>query len=243
MELNFLGKGGSDNQLQGNTSAYFIEKKTLFLIDCGENIFERILKKELLNDIDKVNVFITHTHSDHVGSIGSLIFHCYFKLKIEVNFIISKDSLYLNDFKTLLKIYGCDSKWYNIIDPKELDGKYSSFDTVRYLKTKHVIYIPSYGILFNTINGYIYYSGDTSELNNVIELLKSNKSIDKIYIDTTTTNIDVNDDLKCVHLYIGILKDKIEPSLRNKFYCMHFNKPECIEIAKEYGFNVVETDD
>lgn len=61
MELKFLGKGGSDNQLQGNTSAYFIENRCLFLIDCGENIFERILRKQLLNDVDKVFIFITHT--------------------------------------------------------------------------------------------------------------------------------------------------------------------------------------
>ena len=30
MNLKFLGKGESDNQFQGNTSAYFIEKNVCF---------------------------------------------------------------------------------------------------------------------------------------------------------------------------------------------------------------------
>ena len=69
MNLKFLGRGGSDNQLQGNNSAYFIEDRSLFLIDCGENIFEKILEKEILKEIDRIYLFITHTHSDHVRSI------------------------------------------------------------------------------------------------------------------------------------------------------------------------------
>jgi len=237
MELKFLGKGGSDNQLQGNTSAYFIDNRCLFLIDCGENIFERILKKELLNDIDKVFIFITHTHSDHVGSIGSLLFHCYFIKKIELNIVLPSSALHYNDVKELLRIYGAREDWYKIIDYKELDNKYNTFNTIEYMKTNHVEQIPCYGILFDTNEGIVYYSGDTKEINNIKELLKSGRKIDKIYLDCTTTNREDN-----VHYYVGKANEEIEESIKNKVYCMHFNKPECIEVAKRYGFNVVETE-
>ena len=235
MELKFLGKGGSDNQLQGNTSAYFIENRCLFLIDCGENIFERILRKQLLNDVDKVFIFITHTHSDHVGSLGSLIFHCYFLKKIELNIVLSSNLLHYNDVKELLRIYGAREDWYRIIEPTSLNNQFNSFNKMEYMSTKHVEQIPCYGLLFETNNGIVYYSGDTKEINNIKELIISGKKIDKIYIDCTTTNTENN-----VHYYIGKANEEIDDSIKNKVYCMHFNKPECIDIAKNYGFNVVE---
>lgn len=235
MELKFLGKGGSDNQLQGNTSAYFIENRCLFLIDCGENTFERILRKQLLNDVDKVFIFITHTHSDHVGSLGSLIFHCYFLKKIELNIVLSSNLLHYNDVKELLRIYGAHEDWYRIIEPTSLNNKFNSFNKMEYMSTKHVEQIPCYGLSFDTNDGIVYYSGDTKEINNIKELISSGKKIDKIYIDCTTTNTENN-----VHYYIGKANEEIDDSIKNKVYCMHFNKPECIDIAKNYGFNVVE---
>ena len=243
MNLKFLGRGGSDNQLQGNNAAYFIESRCLFLIDCGENIFEKIIKRKLLDNIDKVYLFITHTHSDHVGSIGSLLFHCYFAKKIEFNLVIPPDALHLNDLKELLRIYGCCEDWYKIIDPKELDNRFTSFNSVKYMQTKHVIYIPAYGLLFNTNDGVVYYSGDTREISNIKQLLNSNARIDKIYLDVTTTNIDESNDVQQVHYFIGKANEEFDSAIRKRIYCMHFNKDRGIELAKEYGFNVVEIEE
>lgn len=235
MKLLFLGKGGSNNQLQGNTSAYFIEDKSLFLIDCGENIFERILKQELLNGIDDVYLFITHTHSDHVGSIGSLLFHCYFVKKIKLNIVLPSNALHYNDVRELLRIYGANEDWYNIIEPNKLDNKYNSFNSIEYMSTKHVEQLHCYGILFHTSSGIVYYSGDTKEIDNIKELIKSGEKIDKIYIDCTTINNENN-----VHYYIGKANDEIDEAIKDRVYCMHFNTSECIEVAKSYGFKVVE---
>ena len=71
MELKFLGRGAAFNPKEGNNSAYFIENNQLFLIDCGENIFERLVENGLLESVESINLMITHTHSDHVGSLGS----------------------------------------------------------------------------------------------------------------------------------------------------------------------------
>lgn len=237
MQLKFLGIGGSDNQIQGNTSAFFIENRSLFLIDCGENIFEKILSKGLLDDIDRVYLFITHTHSDHVGSIGSLLFHCYFILKMKLNIVISSNSLNFNDVKELLRIYGAKEDWYSIIEPKELDNQYTSFNSVKYMKTNHVDPIPCYGLLFDTNKGLLYYSGDTKEINNIKEIIESNRKIDKIYIDCTTSKEN------SAHYYVGKANEEFDQAIRKKVYCMHFNKPECIETAKSYGFNVVKIDE
>ena len=180
-------------------------------------------------------LYSLHTHSDHVGSLGSLIFHCYFLKKIELNIVLSSNLLHYNDVKELLRIYGAREDWYRIIEPTSLNNKFNSFNKMEYMSTKHVEQIPCYGLSFDTNNGIVYYSGDTKEINNIKELISSVKKIDKIYIDCTTTNTENN-----VHYYIGKANEEIDDSIKNKVYCMHFNKPECIDIAKNYGFNVVE---
>lgn len=234
MDLIFLGRGSAFNTSEGNNSAYFIDKNELFLIDCGESIFERIIERNLLYDISCVNVMISHTHSDHVGSIGSLIMYCYYVLKIGVNIIVSRDSLYNDDIVDLARIFGCTPDMYRIVYVEDYNNKYTLFNSVKYVKTNHVLQISSYGILFNTDNGIVYYSGDTSDLDNIFDLINSGVVIDKIYVDTTSVDAVNN-----VHVYIGNLYELIPIDLRNKVYCMHVNDKKCIDMAIEFGFNVV----
>ena len=234
MDLIFLGRGSAFNTDEGNNSAYFIDKNELFLIDCGESIFERIIDKGLLDDINCVNVMITHTHSDHVGSIGSLIMYCYYVIHKSINIIISKDSLYKDDLINLIRIFGCTNDMYSVVYEDEFVNKYSLFNSIKYMKTNHVLQISSYGILFNTNVGALYYSGDTSDLDNISDLINSDVVIDKIYVDTTSSDVANN-----VHVYIGDLYELIPVDLRDKVYCMHVNDKKCIDMAIEFGFNVV----
>lgn len=67
-----------------------------------------------------------------------------------------------------------------------------------------------------------------------MDLINSNVVIDKIYVDTTSSDVANN-----VHVYIGKLNELIPSNLRSKVYCMHINNNKCIDKAKEYGFNVV----
>lgn len=101
MELNFLGRGAAFNPKEGNTSAFFIDNNELFLIDCGESIFKEIIENNILNNIEKINIMITHTHCDHIGSIGSLIMYSYYKLNNKVNIIVPKEKkrIYFKSFK------------------------------------------------------------------------------------------------------------------------------------------------
>lgn len=236
MDLIFLGRGCSNNVKQKNNAAYFIENSELFLIDCGESVFTKLKENNLLDSINTVNIMITHTHSDHVGSLGTLILYCYFNIKVKVNIILPSHALHKEDIKSLTRIFGCTEEMYCIIDEEEYDNKYNTFKTIRYKQTNHVPQICSYGILFDTTDGLVYYSGDTKEVNNIKEIISSGQRIDKIYMDTTTANSPDN-----VHFYIGYLNEEIPETLKNKVYCMHFNSEECIEVAKKYGFNVVET--
>ena len=233
MDLKFLGRGSAFNPKEGNNSAYFIDRE-LFLIDCGESVFERLYDNSLLNY--NINLLITHTHSDHIGSIGSLVMYCYYVLNKPLNIVVPRHDKYIDSIDKILSCFGCTNDMYNFVFDNSFDNLYNSFQSVRYVKTKHCDNLECFSILFNTRNGVIYYSGDTFDTS-IIKNIVDNEKIDKLYIDTTSIDSPSN-----VHLYIGILKDIIQSKFKNKVYCMHINSDECIEMAKDIGFNVVEVE-
>ena len=235
MELNFLGRGSAFNPKEGNTSAYFIENNELFLIDCGEDIFERIIKNNVLKDIEKINALITHTHSDHIGSLGSLIMYSYYIMKEKVNIIIPTNAKYIENIEMLLKAVGCTSNMYDYVVEDSIDNKYSIFSNVRFIETRHSDNLNCYGIIFNTENGIVYYSGDTNDIEVIKYIIENYHKIDKLYIETTLLNYEGN-----VHLYIGFLDEVINEELKKQTYCMHVESDECIKRVKKFGFNVVD---
>lgn len=235
MKLNFLGRGSAFNPKEGNTSAFFIEDNELFLIDCGENIFERLIRLNLLNTIKAINVIITHTHSDHIGSLGTLAMYSYYILKKPIVIILPEEAKYKSSIDNILKAVGCDIDMYKYVCEKEFDNKYKVFNSIKYIEAKHRKNLNCYSIIFDTNRGIVFYSGDTSELNNVKSLIEENKPIDKLYLDTTTDDFPGN-----VHLNIDMLKKSIPNDLTKNVYCMHFNNDECIRKAEEYGFNIVK---
>ena len=236
MELTFLGRGAAFNPKEGNNSAYFIENNQLFLIDCGESIFEKIIENGLLENIEAINLMITHTHSDHIGSSGSLAMYSFYELHKPLNIILPENAKHLPNIEKVLNGFGCTKLMYNYVDEKYFDNKYKTFQNIRYIETSHCDELNCYGLLFNTQNGIIYYSGDTREINTIKALISNGQPIDKLYIDTTIANYPGN-----VHLYIGILQETIPEELKKRVYCMHLNNDSCIEQAKDLGFNVVET--
>ncbi len=237
MELKFLGRGAAFNPKEGNTSAYFVENNQLFLIDCGENIFERLFESGLLNSVESINLMITHTHSDHVGSLGSLAMYSFYVLHRPLNIILPKGAKHLSNIEKVLTGFYVEEQMYNYVDEKNYDDKYQTFQNIRYMETNHRDDYNCYGIMFNTQNGIVYYSGDTKEINNIKALMDSGQTIDKLYIDTTSDDFPGN-----VHVYIGILQEEIPNELKNRVYCMHINNDSCIEQARVLGFNVVEVE-
>ena len=53
MKINFLGIGSAWNINEDNTSAYIKKDSQMILIDCGESIARKIIKEDLLFDINE----------------------------------------------------------------------------------------------------------------------------------------------------------------------------------------------
>ena len=233
MELKFLGKGAAFYPVLGNTSAYFIYDKNLFLIDCGESIFKKVYEKDLFSEIDNIYVFITHTHSDHIGSLSSLILYCSHKFDIKTKIVIPKENKYLDSIKNILDSMGVDKSDYEFINDVDLDNKYDVFDNIRYVETTHCDDITSYSIIFEKDNRVIYYSGDTNELDTVKSIINGDKNIIKIYIETCSERLDS-------HIYYEDLLEVIPKNLRDRVYCMHLDTLDIVDKLEENGFRIVE---
>ena len=234
MELTFLGNGAAFTTDFDNTSAYFIEKQELFLIDCGETVFKKLLRLHLLENISKVHLFITHLHSDHVGSVPSLALYSFSVLGEKLHIYTSFDCKYLYSLKEFLRATGSfQACSFHLLD--ELSHHYQSFSSVSFIETKHVSELNCYSILFDTSLGLLFYSGDSNDINLLLSIT-SNDHFNLAYVDTTSSTLPNQP-----HLSIYSLVDRIPQSIRKQIYCMHFNDSNCIQLAEEFGFSVVDT--
>ncbi len=217
--LKFIGYGSAYAIKLQNTSAFFVENKILNLFDCGETVFENLVRKNILAGIEKVNIFITHLHSDHCGSLGTLLFYLsaigISKNNVSVIFPNKRKIL------SLLNLFGVANECIVINKCEE----FKDFN-VKVFKQSHYDMI-SYGYMCSINEKSFYFSGDTCELNKkVLNLFLQNK-IDKLYVDTDVLNRG-----GLYHLELNTLKKYIPKEMRNKVVCMHlrddYNKQEIL---------------
>lgn len=237
MELYFLGRGSAFFTEEGNTSAFFIEKETMFLIDCGESVFKKIREARLLElaQIKELYIFITHMHDDHVGSLGSLVSYCRFgfpegkEVKCHLVCAPALETLLYN------KVYaaGCAAHC-DFITAEALDGQFRYFRSMRYIRTIHQPHFPAFSIEFNTNVGKVFYSGDTQDVD-MVEAYAKQDDISRLYLEVCSERYPDN-----VHLPLEDLDRIIPMELRYKTYLMHFDNYKCIERAKKLGFQIVE---
>ena len=235
--LKFIGTGSAFNTKLGNTSAYIKENNTLLLLDCGELTFDRILSLNLLSDVEEVHIAVTHAHPDHIGSLGSLIFYCYFIKKIKPIFH-SADT----DFIRLLEIMGITEEhceFDNCISDQVADIKNLNFQLL-FIPTKHVKELTSFGILLLNIitRENAYYSGDSYEIpKSILYGLKCGE-LNYLYQDTCKADYDGN-----AHLSLRKLTELIPEGLRGKIFIMHTDEGFDFDKAKELGFNIAEIEE
>lgn len=240
--LTFLGSGGAFNTNLGNTSAYFELGKELFLIDCGEDVFSKLINKGVLNKKSRVNIFITHLHSDHVGSLGTLIAYLYFKVFRQdmSNICVYFPSQSICDF---LLLQGVSRKWYNFFENKwdelYIPGfhklpEYSFIDCNHTDALNYNGTVNTFSLEFIVHNQFsFYYSGDTSQFD---KRLHNYSLYDAIYHEVTSLTGTG------VHMEYSMLIDETKNwplEERKKIYLMHLDEQFDIEKALKDGFSIV----
>lgn len=232
-ELKFIGMGSAFNTELGNTSAFVKKRKILLLIDCGGTVFHRLKELNMFDELENLYIIITHTHPDHVGSLGEVIFYSYYILKHRPTIFFPQKEL-IEGFLTSI---GVSSEMYhlNSFEMVEVNDMQLGELNIEFVPVSHVDTIPSYGFIMKLNKKSFYYSGDANNLSNkVIDKMKSGE-IYRIYQDTCGLEYEGNN-----HLSLRKLCRIVPLEFRNKVYCMHLDKHIIEQEIKDNGFNVVE---
>lgn len=222
--LKFFGDGGALDINRGSTSAFYIDDKTLILIDTGYGVYEKILNLHLLDKVEKVEILITHTHGDHVSSLASICDYLKF-YNIMVRRVDYK--IYYENSENLIKLLKLMLiDWADKIVLKPSQCKY----VLQCLPQEH--FENAYGYILNIAWKTIFYSGDAKHINETALSLLKQKKIDYFYQEVTLIeNIQ--------HTNIKELIDNIPSDLRSRVYCMHLNDETASEVEKT-GFRLVD---
>src|SRR5699024_6219413 len=147
--LKFIGNGSAFNTVNGNNSAYYKEESSLFMIDCGSDVFKKVVKSDLLDGVDNIHILITHSHADHTGSLADLILYSYFSMEERFKIKINVYSIGATKVRELLSLMGVTENHYNYTPVRHThEIKLKEFEDLTILdvhKNKHVKEIFSFG--------------------------------------------------------------------------------------------------
>lgn len=241
--LKFLGRGSAFNIREGNTAAYIKEGGKLFLIDCGSNIFVKMMLNGFLEDVLEVHVAITHRHPDHIGSLGDLILYCYHKKNIRLNIYSEDEQMqnYLlmigilqdqyihhrNGYIESLGIRICFQPCRHAAIYKEPNGILSNNPS----EHSNNIF-PCYSIILEYKDKKIFYSGDTNHV-----AWDQIENFDAYYVDTTISDYPGNAHYNVDQMYKDCIACDI--TLPTRIWCMHLNSNAAIQRAVVLGFHIV----
>lgn len=209
MVLKFLGIGSAFFPELKNTSAYYETEDSLYLFDCGETVFDELLKRKLIEK-ENIKVIITHTHCDHVGSLGSLLSYCYYVQNKKIVEVIHPTD-YLKKF---LEIVGIGEELYNY--NYSLSNEDIKIEAVR---VPHVSDMISYGYLISIKGKKVFYSGDCAKIPEKILEKYLSAEIDELYLDISSKKTS-----HTAHGNIIDLEEMIPVDKRKNVYCMHLDR-------------------
>lgn len=234
--LKFIGTGSAFNQDLGNTSAYIKDGETLLLIDCGETVFQRIKEIKLLDDVKKVYIAITHNHSDHIGSLGSLVEYLYIVKGIVPNFVLANgDSAEaqekaLRDYLTSIDI---SEEQYDFAYGDMMEDVLPNLLKCEMPQVKHSKRITSYALELYFKDFIVYYTGDQNDLSYLKKIAKKLKKNDLVYTDCS-----LRDYKNRIHVTLAELEEIFAEEQRGNVTCMHFENFNTYSEAKNAGFKV-----
>lgn len=232
--VSFFGIGDAFSE-GVNSSAFVRDDDSIFIIDVGENSFSTISRYIKDSNIKKVNIALTHLHSDHVGGLSTLIYWLHFIMNIKP--VIYAPSGIYNDVKTILDIADNEEDQYRLVDMTVSEGLlYCIKDmslAVGCVETEHKDNMRCYGYIIKDTAKMVYYSGDSYSLPKSI--LESVDDFNMIYQDVCPYDFNGNP-----HMDVDKFKKIYNEKYWNKIVVYHYSDKNLIDKRfKEIGVSGV----
>ncbi|WP_018658999.1 MBL fold metallo-hydrolase [Allofustis seminis] len=223
MLLTFTGIGSAYHPEMGSNSAYFVADQSLYILDCGESVFKRMKAMNFdFASFERVVFFITHMHSDHIGSLAGFV--SYLSHVVEIRPYVVHPLQTLADFFTLCGIYPDE---YVQIMANHYDDEHVQ---VAFEPTEHVANMQCFGLYINipVSEQSFYYSGDAAILPKKYLDAFNAGEIDIWYQDVTIHADNAS------HYYYKNLFAEVKADRLGHVICMHLEE-QADEVLKEAG--------
>ncbi|MBQ8081565.1 MAG: MBL fold metallo-hydrolase [Clostridia bacterium] len=222
LDLTFLGVGSAFHPELGNTAAYFVRGKTLFLLDCGSLVYAQLVQHELLQKAEHIIALITHTHADHAGSLPTLVSHCRHITGASITVAHPE-----NTVDVLLLASGITADQYARQRETSMEAEGIS---IRFLPVPHSKSMHAYGLLLQDQDETVYYSGDAGDMPEKIWQGFLGGGIDRVYQD-----VALNGKKGGSHGEYQWFASHCPISRKQVFFPMHLS-PACRAQAAADGF-------
>ena len=239
--IRFFGRGSgfSDN----HNSAFFYYKGSLVLMDCSMMAFIQMKKVGLSavvdgEEVSRIVVAVTHTHSDHVAGIPMLVHYARFVWHVKITIIAPSEAVKDNLRYYLTEMEGCDRDTFVLVTADEYRQKYATsypgtswLDAV--IPTEHTPELSGkcFGYSLYVDGKHVVYTGDTKTLETFLPYIK-----EETYLYTECSAFDTG-----VHLYVKHLLGYTDLLLakRVKVFLMHLDDEEkIVDAVKDTDFSL-----
>ena len=230
--------GAFGNKARGyGTSSFYINEKNV--IDAG-NLLKGLEEKSI--DLD--NIWITHSHLDHIYDIANIIDNYYASIKKTINICALPQTIkaikehFLNDVIwpdfSKIKLIDNSSMCIKYIEVK-FDKNYQLSDNeiIKAFKTDHTV--PSCGYIYKKNDNAILITADTYALDNVIEIVNTDLSIKSIVLECSFPSYMLKLAKESKHLTPELLFENIKKIKRDdiQIYINHIKPIFLDEITAE----------
>ena len=190
------------------------------------------------------NIWITHSHLDHISDIAYIIDNYFSSIKKSINICALPQTIkaikkhFLNDIIwpdfSKIDLSNSEGKCINYVEI-ELDKEYplSREESIKAFKTDHTV--PSCGFIYKKDKTSVLITADTYALDNVIDILESDLSIKSMVLECSFPS-DMEDlAIESKHLTAKLLLRSLQTLKREdiKLYINHIKPLYLEDISKE----------
>lgn len=251
----FTGCGAGLNPAMGSNSAYIMTPSGgMILLECGESVFARMKDLSDFNRAEWLVIILSHTHSDHSGSLGTMVLYNHNVLNRPVS-IIAGGYRQKVEIRSLLRSFGVPDDNYNLVTNAGMFRRapYRYMKTIPDMsfslmmeKTKHVPQLACYSICLMKTHSdkphpiELAWSGDTNCPEDVLSLLQLDP-MPRIYLEVRADESDEHTSLSDIEDCLDILsEDNVRKkwTLRKQITLMHFDSVKTMREAANLGYNI-----